>query len=334
MNLKRLAERLLVSLMALGVCGCVAAPLSAAPSPSATLAGTFILYQTPGPTLTRGVAANATLPVPDLPGATELPTITATPRTHVVKAGEDMGGIALRYRVPLKDLMAANPSVAPRLMKVGTVLIVPGSGLLPAAAAGPSATPRPVRLEVPRCLADPAGGSWCFVKVFNQSGSALINVTVLLRLADATGKELARQNASLPLDLLPAGGMLPLAVYFSATLPVGAQAGAQLLSALPASAAGVRYPVVRISRQQIAIAVDGASAVANGQVELSDAKAQPAQLALLAVAFAEDGSVAGVRHWDSPQALQAGKPADFQIRLYSLGGTIQRVEVFAEARYS
>ena len=91
-------------------------------TPSPSRVGSFTPYRTITPSLT------ATHPTTTPPTSTPLPTITPTPRTYVVKAGDDMTGIALRYRVPLADLKTANPTVNPRLMKIGTVLIIPGTG--------------------------------------------------------------------------------------------------------------------------------------------------------------------------------------------------------------
>lgn len=44
---------------------------------------------------------------------------------HRVKAGETLSGIARNYRVALRELRAANPEVEPRLLQIGTLLVVP-----------------------------------------------------------------------------------------------------------------------------------------------------------------------------------------------------------------
>lgn len=323
--------RLLCGLLLVCLGGCAAAPTLAPTVPTALAQSTFTLYQTP--TLRPTALFNPSQTGPAvLASATPQPAPTLTPRTHVVKAGEDMGGIALRYRVPLKDLMAANPTVNPRLMLVGTVLIVPGSAPQPSLEARASATPQPVRFETPRCLANPGGGSWCLMKVLNPGATALINVTVLVRLANGAGTEVARQTASLPLDLLPAGGMLPLMVFFGEALPSGAQVGAQLAAALPASAAGERYPALRLKSQAVEIAADGKTAGVSGQLELVDARARAAQAVVVAAAYDEAGQLVAVRQWQSAQALPAGQALSFQLQLYALGGSIRRVELFVEAR--
>jgi LysM repeat protein len=48
-------------------------------------------------------------------------------RTHVVQPGENLYRIALRYGVTVDDLMRVNGLVDPRQLRVGQVLIIPGS---------------------------------------------------------------------------------------------------------------------------------------------------------------------------------------------------------------
>ena len=61
-------------------------------------------------------------------GATTAPSgSSAEIRTHSVKAGETPSIIARKYGVKLEALMAANPSLDPRRLKVGQVLRIPGT---------------------------------------------------------------------------------------------------------------------------------------------------------------------------------------------------------------
>jgi LysM repeat protein len=54
-------------------------------------------------------------------------TSSGTTRTHTVKAGETPSLIARKYGVKLGSLMAANPSLDPRRLKIGQVLRIPGA---------------------------------------------------------------------------------------------------------------------------------------------------------------------------------------------------------------
>jgi len=53
------------------------------------------------------------------------PATPATPRTHTVVAGETAVRIAHRYGVSLDVLLAANPGLEPRRMRVGQILNIP-----------------------------------------------------------------------------------------------------------------------------------------------------------------------------------------------------------------
>lgn len=243
-----------------------------------------------------------------------------------------MSGIALRYRVPLADLKTANPTVNPRLMLVGTILIIPGTAPAVTGEAVATTTPQPVRLERPACTADAAGGLWCFVQVHNQSDTPVINVTVLFHLLDRAGKPISQQKASPPLDLLPGGGVLPVAVFFAPPIPVGYTVGVELDAVLPASSVAEHYPQVKMDAVQTQVAEDGLSATVKGTVSLVENQVEPAQLSVLAVAFAANGSVVGVRRWDTLNPPRTGQPVKFTVQVYSSGQPIQDVHVFAEAR--
>ena len=331
-------ERKIFALLLAGIWLVTAGCQATVTKPSATLAlsrsGSFTVYQTatPSPTLVRVRSAtlygerSVTPPTPTL-----IPPATATPRTYTVKAGDDMSGIALRFRVSLDALKAANPEVNPRLMKIGTVLIIPGTTPVLTSQPVPSATAQPVTLQPAKCSFDQSGGAWCFVMVSQSSNAPIFNLTAVLRLADETGKQIAQQNASLGLDLLPVGATLPIAAYFMAPLPAKFQVGVQLVTALPAQLAADRYPAVQVQGLKTELLVGDLAAEVSGVVTLVDPKAVTSQLHLLLVAFDGENQVAGVRRWDGIQPPAAGQPAKFLVRVYSLGAKLSRVEVYAEA---
>jgi membrane-bound lytic murein transglycosylase D len=63
-----------------------------------------------------------------------------THREHFVSRGETLGAIALRYRVSVDDILAANRGVRPRSLRIGQRLVIPMPGTRPASVA--SARPR------------------------------------------------------------------------------------------------------------------------------------------------------------------------------------------------
>ncbi len=326
MNAKRKLIRALAAAVIWLAAGCqaVATPLLGTPTP--TRSAIFTPYHTITPTPT------ATRPTTTPPTNTPIPSSTPTPRTHVVKAGEDMSGIALRYRVPLADLKTANPTVNPRLMLVGTILIIPGTAPAVTSEASATATPHPVRLEAPTCIGDAAGGMWCFVQVHNQTKTPVINVTVVFHLFDSAGKGLSQQIATTPLDILPGEFVLPVATFFAPPVPTGYKVTVELGAVLPASSVADHYPQVKMDALQTLVAEGGLSASASGTISLAENQVEPAQLSVLAVAFAADGSVAGVRRWDTLNPPRTGQPVKFEVQVFSSGLPIKTIKVFAEAR--
>jgi len=74
------------------------------------------------------------------------PDPTATPIVYVVKAGDSLSGIALKYDVPLEALVEANGITDPNVIKEGQELIIPGPTTMPTITPPPTLTPTP---EVP-----------------------------------------------------------------------------------------------------------------------------------------------------------------------------------------
>ena len=85
------------------------------PSPSPTPAPTDLYAQSPAP------SAEAS-PSPEVSAA---PTTPAGGTTYKVKAGDTMIKIAAKYGIKVAALKAANPTVDPTRMKVGSILIIP-----------------------------------------------------------------------------------------------------------------------------------------------------------------------------------------------------------------
>jgi tetratricopeptide (TPR) repeat protein len=90
------------------------------------------LTNRPGATLPVIRPTQSVVPVQSVPAETtsaSRPTLTpaASPRTHTVKANETLRMIARQYGVKVEALMAANPKVNPRRMRIGQALIIPSS---------------------------------------------------------------------------------------------------------------------------------------------------------------------------------------------------------------
>jgi len=292
------------------------------------------------PTLRSGLLTPFTAPIASqtpTPGQavtpTPLPSATPTPISHIIREGEDMFGLAYRYGLPLDALMTANPTINPRAMRVGSVMIIPYSDRPTPTSQNPTPTPLPVEVGQPACYPAQDGSLTCLLPVRNATGEAVENLTGRLRLRLQPGGEIQEVTAFPGLNRLAAGSSLPLVAYLPAPAPQSVQVNGELVTALPVAEDGARYLAASLHDVQVKITPDGLSAQLEGQVGLDGSDSPTAKTVwVLAVAYNGGGQMVGVRRWENPGALEAGKMLDFQVQVYSLAGAITRVEMLVEAR--
>lgn len=306
-------KRLLLMVMLLTAC---------APAPAST----------PGPvTLIPYATMTAAPPSLGLEGMVTAPAPLAspTPFTYTVQTGDTLGGIALKFGVKLEDLQAANPQISPNTMSIGQVLMIPSD---PANPSG-EPTPSPAAFQVTQiqCYLGAGGSMTCLVLAHNDTPDLYENVSVQVTLVSADGAQLASSPALLPLNILPAGASLPLAVHFPSGIPAEAQPRVQVLTAIRLLPGETRY--LPASPQNVSVRVDwpGRSAEVSGQVTLPAESKAAAAVWVAATAYDEQGRVTGYRRWEG-QGLAPGGSLPFTLRVSSLGGPIARVEVAVEAR--
>ena len=122
-----------------------------------------------------------------------------------------MFAIALRHGIDLEDLQAANPEVNPRLLSVGTVLVIPLGEIIPAVPM--TATPIPVTTSTPDCYVVP-DGIWCFLNVTNDRSRPLENISARIVLYNQTGEVIGDEIGIAALNLVPVKEAIPLVVFF------------------------------------------------------------------------------------------------------------------------
>jgi len=266
----------------------------------------------------------------DLATSTPLPTATATPRTHVIAKGEDLGGIAYQYGVTVPAIMEANPAIDPYLLAVGTTLVIPAATGKTENAGSPAPTAAPVQVEQPTCARSADGGAWCFLIITNPLETAVENVSVRIRLVGVDQQ--VEKTAVTPLNLIPAGGSLPAGVFFPAPLPDAFQAEVGLLTALPRATDDQRYLAVEVRDLIADIDEDGVSAVITGKVAPREGEAAASQIWVALAAYDSSGSIIGLRRWEGQGSFSEKTALDFSQRIYSTGGAIDRVQAWAEAR--
>lgn len=312
----------ILSLFILAGCSPTVSPLPA--TSTATLRpGTLPHYPsaTPQPTGT-----------PTPPGSpTPLPSSTPTPRSHTIKSGEDMFGISLRYGISLDELMTANPSVNPRAMSVGNTLVIPASAATPKNVT-PQPTPIPLQIDTPVCYPAGDGGWWCFTTAHNPLEGAVESVSVEIRAANADGSQIISQPALALLNLLPAGGSVPLAVYFTAPGFEIAGASAELNGSLPVSIESGRILPVQINDLQKEISSDQKNAHISGTVQLSGEALSASRVWVCAVLRNSNGAIIGLRRWETTESLASGQSVDFSFDVYAHTSKIAQIDIQAEAQ--
>jgi LysM repeat protein len=270
------------------------------------------------------------------PPTLEPPAVTPLPTqiTHTVSKGEDMGGIATKYNVKIKDLKAANPKVDPRMIPIGTVLIIP-SGNPEQDAYQPTSIPTPAVIlmtSAPVCYPDAAGGAWCLMDVTNNSGSAVEDISAEFVLSESNGSNPQTRVAFGLLDHLADKAAFPLAIYFPSPPAMPWQVNTRLRTAFPVTTENKRYLQSDLENASNAIATDNQSANVKGSVVLQGSQPDANFIWVAAAIYNTAGQPVGVRRWESQVGLASGSGLTFDFNVYSLDGPIQRVEVQVETR--
>ena len=320
---------ILITLIAVfSLAACAPGSPTAVSTNTATPAGTLRPYPSETATATQ-------LPT-GFVSPTLSPTITPTPTPvyYEVQLGDDMYSIAWRFDLSPQAIMTANPSVDPRAMIVGMSLLIPITPTIeptPGKTSQATSTPTPQasQLKEPDCYPDAVGGLWCFVLVENDSDQAMENISALVTLQE--GESTRQEVAIMPLNLLPAGGSLPLIAYFDAPVSMDFIVQAEMDFYLPVMAEDDRYLDVEVVSQTIDYREDEQIAVIQGELLITNEGLQAEYLWVTATGFDASGRIVGVRRVDFEGPLSAGELIPFTLTLYSLGAPIKEVAILTEA---
>ena len=254
---------------------------------------------------------------------TSLPTSTL--QVYIVGSGDTISEIAEKFKISQADLIAANPDVNPNALTIGQTLFIPDPSAPLAAASAP--TPLPVPITQAACHPSADSGLWCFALIQNNTADILENVSAQITLFDEGNNAIASQTAFMPLDMISPNSSLPVYVYFSNT-PAEVTPQIQLLSAMPG---GSSYLPASLDNTSAQIDWGGKIAKLSGQVLLPLESNAATQVWIAAVAYDKKGTVVGVRRWEGG-ALQPGGSLNFDFSVSSVGGEIEAVEFFVQAR--
>jgi len=254
-----------------------------------------------------------------------LPSATPEPIVYTVVAGDSLSVIAFRFGVELNALILANPGVNANAMSIGMKLIIPSPGSVNGSAPGSlSSLPTPVinSIKAPDC--HPLGTEqWiCFLLVQNPLDETVGNITGQVKMA-GTSTVYAATN---PLDVIPAGAVIPLIAWIPEGEINPAAVSGNLTAANTVDQANPRYVIVDITRHSETYPADRRSVIIDGVLTPSAAGI------LRVLAYAQDtrGHVLGYRLWAPSTLVGSGLEQSFQIHLYSLGGAIAEVHLLAQ----
>lgn len=256
----------------------------------------------------------------------DTPLPTNTPQIYIVESGDTISEIAEKFKIPQADLIAANPDVNPNTLTIGQTLIIPDLTASRAAASTP--TPLPVPITQAACHPTADSGNWCFALVHNNTGVLIENVSAQITLFDENNHAITSQTAFLPLDIIAPNSALPVYIFFPNT-PARVTPQVQLLSALQSNSS--RYVPARLNNTVAKINWSRRSAQVNGQIILPAESNAATQVWVAAVAYDANGTVVGVRRWEGG-ALQPGSSLNFNFSVSSVGGEIEAVDFFVQAR--
>ena len=308
-------------LLLLGLGSCAQNQPSLTPSPTHPI--DLIPYSSPTP------KREPTRSVPIVLTPTNPPTPTPTPMTYTIVEGDTMLAIALRNGIDLEDLQSANPEINPRLLSVGTVLVIPLGEIIPAVPM--TATPLPVITTTPDCFAVP-DGVWCFLLVTNDRSRPLENISARIVLYNQTGEIIGDGIGIAALNLVPVGEAIPLVVFFPGSQAEEITAIGDLITAQTVPKNDDRYLNAWIEVKHVDLSDDSMQAEVNGSFGLPN-KSSPGKLVwIVAIAYDAEGRVVGIRKIEDVEPFEPGESREFSLNVYSLGPQITEVKVLIEAR--
>jgi hypothetical protein len=134
------------------------------------------------------------------------------------------------------------------------------------------------------------------------------------------------------LNALAPGESMPLVHFANKDLPSDAFINGYILSAIPIAEDSDRYLNAELSQVEIDIDENGTKAMASGSFRVSSETIPTTVVWVLAVAYDHDGIVTGVRRFEHIGEITSGTEVNFSLWVYSLGQSIQNVDVLIEAR--
>jgi LysM repeat protein len=311
------------ALLAGSLAGILAGCAGAQPSPTAASTVTLKPYRT-STALAVGSSGATIAPLP-----TAGPSLT--PMAYAVHANDTFLAIALAYGLTREELLAANPGINPDILSIGQQLLIPAPGGQGTATPIPTPTPLPLRVAEPRCFPNATAGLWCLVSVTNTTEGPVEGLSGLLTLIDRSGNPLLTVPVYPPLNLVPAQQTMVLAAYLSPPVLEYERVAVALTMAVQVQQAESRYAEMDWSVVRSQPRSDRQSWDAEVEVRLPADSANLWRVALAVLAYDDQGNVIGFAKWEADESLRPGEQTRASLTVFSLGPTIDRIDVLAEA---
>jgi LysM repeat protein len=292
-------------------CGRILQP----PTPTAVAKIPATPTDTPRPTATRRATFT---PVPATPSDTPTPTVTPTPIIYVIKKGDTLLAIGREFGVTVKAIQEANGISDPRRLRIGQEIIIPLEVVNSEPTAVPTPTPVALRIQGLAFHRTPVDSLWCMGEVANLSGKPAEEVQVQVSLHDEQGQLLVSGAAFVQVDILAAGGRAPFAILFTAPPSSFAQYQTQILSGVPHTHLGPRYPDLEVV-DEWGEWLDENNYQVRGEVQNSG-EADAEQVVVIVTLYDEEEHVVGARAVGIPaEVFLAGAVAPFEVTITPLG---------------
>ena len=308
--IRRIGALLCLAIL-LGGCG----RLIPVPTPTAVALSTATATATAMPTVTRRATFT---PVPATPSNTPTPTVTPTPLIYTIVKGDTLLVLARQFGVSVEAIQSANGIDDPRRLRIGQELIIPPKEAGDEPTPVPSPTPVALKIEGLAFHWTPVDSLWCLGEVLNLSSRPAEEVQVQVSLHDEQGQLLASGTAFTQLDIVASGGRAPFAILFDAPPTHFAQYQTHVLSGVPSTHLGPRYPDLVVVEDK-GDWLDGSNYQVKGQVRNSG-QADAEQVAIIVTLYDADRHVVGARTVGIPaERFLVGAIAPFDVTLTPLG---------------
>jgi hypothetical protein len=218
----------------------------------------------------------------------------------------------------VQAIQEANGISDPRRLWIGQEIIIPALAGEDEPTAVPTPTPVALQITGLAFYRTPVDTLWCLGEVHNVSGRPAEEIQVQVSLHDDQGRLLASGRAFSELHILAPGGRAPFAILFTAPPDNFAQYQTMVVSGVPSTHLGPRYPDLAVVDQWGAWLDENTYQVRGEVRNVGTAEAE--RVALVITLYDEQDHVVGARTVDiAADVFLPGAIAPFDVALAPLG---------------